>query len=242
MTVASGPIGIGCRVDHPVFSVVADRLRGRGFEVRFLDPDRRVGDETLRTLSLLVTKSTTPTTVRTLLAAERRGVPTWNSATGVMACVSRLSALCALESVGFRVPTVYPARPAAGDYVAKSRYHWGYPPRLNGEGEIYEGLLPCDPVDFKYYVVDDGAEYRAVTLRATSKLFGSKEILGRSTPRPDYVDGIRRLMERLEMRALGVDFVETDEDYYAVDVNPCPSFARTGLEGALVASIVSAVR
>lgn len=46
-------------------------------------------------------------------------------------------------------------------------------------------------------------------------------------------------MERLDMRGIGVDVIRTDDGWYAVDINPCPSFAQTGLEGALVDSIES---
>ena len=242
MTTSRGRIGITCRSHHPVFSVVADRLASRGFDVAFLDPEHRIVVEDVSDLSLLVTKSTRPATVRALMDAERHGVPTWNSATGVMVCASRLCVLCALEHVGFRVPAVYPTRPETGEYVAKSHYHWGDPPNLNGNGDIYEELLPIDPIDYKYYVVHDGVEYRTVTVRATSKLFGSKHVVGTTEPVQEHVDGIQRLMARLGMRAIGVDFVSVDEDYYAVDVNPCPSFKQTGLETALVDSIVSSIQ
>ncbi|MEF8826966.1 MAG: hypothetical protein V5A27_11615 [Halapricum sp.] len=46
-------------------------------------------------------------------------------------------------------------------------------------------------------------------------------------------------MERLDMRGIGVDLIRTDEGWYAVDLNPCPSFKQTSLEDALVDSIGS---
>lgn len=38
-----------------------------------------------------------------------------------------------------------------------------------------------------------------------------------------------------------VDVVRAEGEWYAVDVDPCPSFAGTGLEGALVDSIECAL-
>ncbi|SFR66007.1 hypothetical protein SAMN04487947_3244 [Halogeometricum rufum] len=233
-------IGITCPDDHPVFSVVGERLRERGHRVTNYDPNASIAPDELERLALFVTKQTRPASVRALLAAERLGVPTWNSATGVVACVSRFSQLCLLSGVGFAVPTASRTRPD-GDYVAKALYHWDMSPEVNGEGDVYEELLSADPVDYKYYVVHDGSTYRTVVLRVTSKLWGQKRVLGAVDPVPDHADRITSLMDRLDMRAIGVDLIRTDDRWYAVDLNPCPSFVRTGLEGALVDSIESAL-
>jgi len=231
-------VGITCPSDHPVFSVVGDRLAQRGYAVEYFDPNEPIPRETLASLSLFVNKRTRPASVRALVAAERLGVPTWNSATGVLACVSRFTQLCALEGVGFAVPRASTTKPD-GDYVAKGRYHWEMSPEVDGEGEVYEELLPAEPVDYKYYVVDDGASVRTVVLRATSKLWSEKRILGRSDPVPEIRRRITELVKRLEMRAIGVDVVRVDDRWYAVDVNPCPSFSETGLETALAESIAA---
>jgi hypothetical protein len=231
-------IGITCRSSHPVFSSVAERLRTRGHVVTFFDPEVPVDEDELAALSLFVNKQTRPASVRALVAAERLGVPTWNSATGVLVCVSRFSQLCALAGVGFDVPRASTAKPD-GDYVAKNRYHWNMSPSVNGEGDVYEELLPADPVDYKYYVVDDGSTYRTAVLRATSKLWGPKRVLGRADPVPRHVDRIATLMDRLDVCGVGVDLIRVDDRWYAVDLNPCPSFERTGLEEALTNSIES---
>lgn len=233
-------IGITCRPDHPTFSTVATRLGKRGYAVSFLDADRRVDPEVLTDLSLFVSKKTRPASVQSLVLAERLGVPTWNSATGVSVCVSRFSQLCALAGVGFAVPRAW-SHPPDGDYVAKNRYHWEMNPVLNGEGDVYEEYLPADSVDYKYYVVDSGSTLHVRVLRATSKLFGPKRVLGRTEPIPAHVDRIERLMTQLGMRALGVDLIRVHGSWYAVDLNPCPSFSGTGLEDALVDSIDAAV-
>jgi hypothetical protein len=233
-------IGITCSEDHPVFSVVGDALADRGHDVAYFDPDDPVDREELAKLSLLVHKATRPTTVRASIDAERLGVPTWNSATGVLACVSRFTQLCALSGVGFAVPAASRSKPP-GDYVAKGRYHWQFSPEVNGEGDLYEELLPADPVDRKYYVVYDGSACRTTVLRATSKLWGEKRVLGEARPITEHVRRIESLMERLDMRAIGVDVIRVDDRWYAVDLNPCPSFRQTGLEGALVDSIESSL-
>ncbi|MFB6074019.1 MAG: histidine kinase [Haloarculaceae archaeon] len=233
-------IGIACTPGHPVFSVVADALSARGHETTYLDPTGPIDRDTLASLSLFVSKHTRPATVRALIDAERLGVPTWNSATGVQACASRFSQLSVLEGVGFAVPEASREKPD-GDYVAKGLFHWDETIEVNGDGDLYETLLPADPVDYKYYSVDDGQHRRTVVLRATSKLEGEKTVLGRAEPLPEHVARIESLMALLDMRSLGVDLLCADETWYAVDLNPCPSFVGTGLEDALVASIESSL-
>lgn len=174
--------------------------------------------------------------MRTLVAAERLGVPTWNSATGVSVCVSRFSQLCALSGVGFDTPIASRTQPAT-DYVAKGLYHWQMSPEVNGDGDVYEELLPADPIDYKYYVVNTGATHRTVVLRATSELWGEKRVLGKTDPDPDHETQIVSLMERLGTYGIGVDLIRVDDTWYAVDLNPCPSYLGTDLEGALAASI-----
>jgi glutathione synthase/RimK-type ligase-like ATP-grasp enzyme len=234
-------VGITCRPDHDVFSTVASNLVDRGYAVTFLDCERPVSPAFLSSLALFVSKKTRPASIETLLRAERLGVPTWNSATGVVACVSRFSQLCLLEGVGFSVPRASRTKPE-GEYVAKNRYHWNMSPELNGEGDLYEEYLPAEPVDYKYYVVDDGERLHARVLRATSKLFGEKRVVGETEPLPEHVARIGDLMQRMEMRAVGVDLVRVDDDWYAVDLNPCPSFRGTGLEDELTDSILSCLR
>lgn len=234
-------VGITSQCDHPVFSVVGDALADRGHAVSFFDATRPIDRSELASLSVFVNKHTRPASVRALIAAERLGVSTWNSAVGVQACVSRLSQLAVLDAVGFRVPAVSLTKPD-GEYVAKGRYHWDDTLAINGEGDVYEPLLPVESVDHKYYTVHDGERYRTVVVRATSKLEGEKRVLGRAEPVPEHTARIESLMARLEMRAVGVDLVRAEDSWYAVDLNPCPGFDGTGLEEALVDSIESCLR
>jgi hypothetical protein len=236
----SGParVGIVGPSDHPVFSVVGEGLEARGYAVSFFDANTPIDRAAFERVSLLASKQTRPASVPSLFAAARMGVPTWNSATGVLACVSRFSRLCLLAGAGFDVPEASRTRPA-GEYVAKGLYHWQSTLALNGEGDVYEELLDTDPVDYKNYVVDDGASYRPVVLRATSKLTGEKRFLGEAKPDPELVNRVIGLMDRLGMCAIGVDVVRVEGSWYAVDLNPCPGFTETGLEGALIDSMPS---
>lgn len=231
-------IGITCQPDHPVFSVVGEILAEHGHDVSFFDATRPIGRDALRELSLFVNKHTRPASVRALIDAERLGVPTWNSATGVQACMSRFSQRAVLADAGFRVPDASRTKPP-GDYVAKGLFHWDTTPTLDGDGDIYEPLLTTDPVDHKYYTVDDGSGFRTVVVRATSKLWGEKTVLGRADPLPEHVARIESIMAKLDMCALGVDLIRAESAWYAVDLNPCPGFSETGLEYALVRSIES---
>ena len=236
----SARVGIAGPHDHPVFSTVAERLRDRGHEVTWFDPTEPIGTETLRGLSLFLAKRNRPASVRALAAAERLGVATWNSATSAMVCVHHVTQLCALAGVGFTVPPVT-VDPPSGDYVAKDRFHWGGSPRVNGEGDVYEPLLDAAPTDFKYYAVDDGEGVAVTVVRATSKLHGEKRVLGTAEAKPGHVARIEHLMDRLEVRGVGVDLVRVGDDWYAVDLNPCPSYAGAGMTDALVRSIESAL-
>ena len=234
----SALIGINGPREHAVFSVVSDLLRERGHRVTYLDPTRTLDPSTIERLDVLVNKRTRPGSVRTLMRAARMGIPTWNSATGVMVCSARITQLCALAGVGFETPTLLPG-PSETDYVAKSRFHWGPSPTINGEGDLYETLLEVDPIDYKYYLVDTGDDVHLSLVRATSKLFEpDKRILGTGPTDETLVGPLKRLLSLLEMRALGVDFVRSsDGTWYAVDLNPGPSFRGTGFETLLADSI-----
>lgn len=234
----SALIGFNGRREHEVFSVVCDYLQDRGHHVTYLDATRTLDPGTIQELDVLVNKSTRPGSVRSLIRAERFGVSTWNSATGVSICAARPTQLCALAGMGFETPAVLPG-PADEDYVAKSRFHWGPPPTINGEGDLYEELLDVEPIDYKYYLVDTGDDIQVCLVRATSKLVETeKRVLGTGTPEEALIRSLRRLLSVLEMRALGVDFVRTtDGRWVAVDLNPGPSFRETGLERQLADSI-----
>lgn len=112
-------------------------------------------------------------------------------------------------------------------------------PEVNGAGDVYEELLPADPIDFKYYVVHDGTPSRTTVLRATSKLWDEKRVLGETDPVHKHVNRITALMKQLGMCGISVDLIRTDKGWYAVDLEPWASFKQSGLQDALVDSIAS---
>lgn len=236
-------IGVLCADDHPIFGPAADRLRADGFAVRFFNPQEALSAKQVDDLSLLVNKQVFPVTFPALWYAHRRRIPLWNPLTATMLFSSRLIALTALERVGFRTPDVTFEKPE-GHYLAKSAYVWEGTPELNGDGDFYQCLVPTEPVDYKYYAVDDGAQIHTVVRRVTSKLYGPKRPLGPGRVNPELEAGIKRLMARTGLRGVGVDLVKESGTgrFWAVDVNLAAGYRNTGLEAPIYESIRSSLR
>jgi hypothetical protein len=233
-------IGIICRPTHHVFETVGSRLRDRGHEVTFLEPERELPRSVIEGLSLLVCKKVRPASVRALRTAERAGIATWNGLLSTTILASRLVMLEALSAVGFRVPPVT-FEPPDGEYVAKPLYSWDGDPQIGGTGGFYQPLLDTDGRDRKRYIVDDGEQFQAETVICSSKLLGDREVLGHEpTPERD-VQRMGRLLSLADTQAIGVDVIESAGTRYAVDCNAAPSFREAGLESALTDSIHRAV-
>ncbi|HKJ60087.1 MAG TPA: hypothetical protein VKA37_12715 [Halobacteriales archaeon] len=230
-------IGILCGTDQPVFTAVAERLRDSGYAVQFFDPRSEISPGQIDELSLLVNKQVFPVTLPALGHARRTGTPLWNNLHATIAFSSRLIGLHALEAVGFRTPPLTFEKPA-GEYIAKDWSIWSSDPELNGDGDFYQKLIPTEPVDYKYYAVNDGEHIRTAGRRVTSKLYGPKRFLSEARNRPRLTYGLHRLVERADLRGVGVDFVRDDEDrFWAVDVNLAAGYRDTGLESAISRSI-----
>lgn len=230
-------IGILCADDQPVFAAAADLLRDAGYTVRFFDPRSDIPVDRIDALSLLVNKQVFPHVLPTLWDVRRAGIPLWNNLPATIAFSSRLIGLKALEEVGFLVPPVTFEKPE-GEYVAKDYYIWNGDPELNGEGDFYQKLIPTEPIDYKYYAVDNGKQVHTKGRRVTSKLYGPKRFLGRIRDRPRLTSRLRNLVERTGLGGLGVDFVKDDDDrFWAVDVNLAAGYRNTGLESAISDSI-----
>lgn len=232
-------VGIICNRDHDVFARVADRLRSTGVRVQFFVPGRPVTADDLSGLSLLMNKKVDPHSFRALRDAEVDGTPTWNGYRTLF-LGARLVGYRALERAGCRVPPVS-LDPPDGDYVAKTRFDWHFhpDPELNGEGDLYQELLDVEPIDYKYYAVDTGEEVLVRVLRATSKLYGDKEYLDLVDPDPEVAACVRRLLRSVGAQALGVDFVRSEGEYWAVDVNPAMSFREADMVGELATSVLA---
>lgn len=230
-------VGLICNDGHSVFAEVADRVERRGATVRFFEPGRLLSEEELSGLSLLMNKKVDPASFAALTWADRNGVPSWNGYR-TMLLGMRLVGYRTLEHVGCRVPSVSFEKPA-GDYVAKTFADWHFQPdpELNGDGDIYQRLVPTEPIDYKYYAVATGTDVEVRVLRTTSKLHGEKEPLGLTDPDPDLAERVRRLVRLTDSQAIGVDFVRADGEFWAVDVNPAMSFRNAGMEDLLAESV-----
>lgn len=230
-------IGFLCKTNKPVFVAVAERLRNAGFRVRFFHPRSGLSPRQAADLSLIVNKKTLPVTLPALRQARQRGTPLWNNLQATILFSSRLLGLRAVSEMGFRTPDVAFEKPP-GEYVAKGFYVWGDDPELDGEGDFYHELIPTEPVDYKYYAVDDGDRTHVAGRRVTSKLYGQKRLLGRAQIKPALASPLRRLVERFDLRGIGVDLVKDhDGRYWAVDVNLAAGYRDTDLESALARSI-----
>ncbi|SDE89293.1 ATP-grasp domain-containing protein [Halorientalis regularis] len=231
-------IGILCQKSKPVFRDVAERLRNSGFQVRFFHPESPLSPEQVNDFSLVVNKKTLPSAFPALRHARRTGTMLWNNFQAVVLFSSRLVGLRALSEVGFLTPKVTFEKPG-GEYVAKGYYIWNDEPELNGEGDFYQELIPTEPVDYKYYAVNDGSQIHVTGRRVTSKLYGEKQFIGQIEIKPALAASLRELVERFDLRGVGVDLVKDgDDQYWAVDVNLAAGYRDTGLEPALTDSII----
>jgi len=234
-------IGILCQKHKPVFSDVAERLRNAGFRVRFFHPETPPSREHLADLSVLVNKKTLPGALPALRHARRTGTALWNNLQATVLFSSRLVGLYALSAMGFHTPEVSFEKPD-GEYVAKGYYIWDDEPELNGEGDFYQELIPTEPVDYKYYAVDDGARIHVAGRRVTSKLYGEKQFLDQLEVKPALAASLRALVARFDLRGVGVDLVkDADGQYWAVDVNLAAGYRDTGLEPALTDSVIASL-
>jgi hypothetical protein len=234
-------IGILGKEDKPVFSDVAERLRNAGFQVRFIHPRSNLSPDHLADLSLVVNKKTLPRAFSALRHARRTGTALWNNFQAMVLFSSRLVGLQALSEMGFLTPDVTFEKPD-GEYVAKGYYIWNDEPELDGEGDFYQELIPTEPIDYKYYAVNDGSRIHVAGRRVTSKLYGEKQFLGQIQIRPALAASLRELVDQFGLRGVGVDLVKGhDGQYWAVDINLAAGYRDTGLEPALTESIITSL-
>jgi hypothetical protein len=232
-------IGLICSDDHDVFAAVADRLERAEVGVEFYEPGRWLGADDLAHLSLLMNKKVDLASFDALSLAETIGLPTWNGYPTLLLGIRPIG-YWALDRVGFRVPAVSFQKPSS-NYVAKRLvdFHSQPNPVLNGEGEIFHEYVPATPIDYKFYGVDTGSGIEVRVLKTTSKLHGEKAPLELVDPDPGLAENLRTLVRMTGSQAIGVDCVEADGEFWAVDVNPAPSFRHTGMVDALTRSVLA---
>lgn len=229
-------VGLVCPRDDEVFGAVARRLDAAGVTATFFEPGSPLAVESLLDLSLLVNVATHPESFRALARAERNGIQTWNGYETALLGF-KLVGYRALERVGFDVPTVS-TTPPEGAYLTKRIVDW-HPDVDTPVPVFHQELVDGRPVDYRYYVVDTGDEVRTRTLLTTSKRLGARRSLGLVTPHPFLAAKLRLLLRTTGSKALGVDFVKADQQFWAVDLDPAPSFADVGMVGPLTDSILA---
>jgi len=232
-------IGFLCDPDHPLFRPVAERLAARGFGVAFHRPTDSVTPADIDPLSALVAGETHPTALAALRYADASGVQTWNGFAATVALSARLVTLSALEAAGCRVPEVSFDGPQDG-YAAGRRYVWNGPANLDETAPFHVEAVGTEPVDHRYYAVDDGREthMRAVELR--SELVDGDPVLRRTDVDVSLAASVRELLDWFDARAVAVDFSRgEDEAFYAVRATPTPTFTGAGMDRRVADSIAS---
>lgn len=228
-------IGFVCEPTHPVFWPVAERLAARGFDVTFLGPDDPVPPATLDELAAVVGGALRPPAFRALRYADLSGIPTWNGFVPTTVLTSRLVALRALERAGCRVPDVSLTEPERGDYVERSLYRVG----RGGDGAFYQEAVGTDPVVHRYFAVDDGRETHLRGLQMRSRLAEQAPLVTDTEVDVALAARVRELLDRFGVRALAVDFAEGSEGFYALDIDPAPTFNGAEMDRRIADSVAS---
>jgi len=230
-------IGFLCDPDHPAFWPAAERLAARGFDVEFFRPVDPIRPDDVASLSALVNGVVHPSALAAVRYADRTGVPTWNGFLATTTFSARLVTFEALSAVGCRVPDVRFDGPRAG-YVAAYPYAWDGGPAESAP--IHVERVRAEPVDYRYYAVDDGRETHMRTLRIRSELSGTEELVSQADVDVKIAASVRELLDRFDARGLAVDFTRgADDEFYAIRVSPVPTFAGSGMERRVADSVAS---
>ena len=229
-------IGIVCEPDQPVFGRVAERLAARGFDVEFLAPRGPVDRGTIDELAALVNTVVNWRSFATLRYADATGVETWNGFLPTTALSCRLVALNALERLGCHVP---PTGPSAGDGRERKTARFRWDGQLDRGRDLFDTQFRSEPLTYRYYAVDDGVETHVQALTIRWKLTDRRSILGETDVDVALATRVRELLDRFDARSVAVDFVRTDGEFYAVDVDPTPRFHGSGMERRVADSVAS---
>ena len=232
-------IGFVCDPDHPLFRPVAGRLAARGFEVEFHRPTEQVAPADVDALSALVGGKVHPTALDALRYADANGVRTWNGFATTVALSARLVTLEALDAVGCRVPDVRFDGPRAG-YAPGRRYGFEGAPALDSPAPFYVEAVGTEPVDHRYYAVDDGRETHMRALDVRRVVVDDEPVLQRADVDVSLAASVRELLDRFGARAVAVDFTEgEDGKFYAVRATPTPTFTGAGMDRRVADSVAS---
>lgn len=231
-------IGFICEPAHSVFSAVAERLSARGFDIRFFRPGDPIPEADIDDLAALVNRTLRPESFSALRYADQAGIETWNGFLPTTALACRLVAFHGLERVNCRIPDIWFEKPDC-EYVARTRYSWDGVPTDGDEGAFYQERVRTEPVEYRYFAVNDGRETHLRALRVRSELTGTERAFAEETVEVTLAASVRELLDRFDARALSVDFAEGEDGFYALDVDPAPGFSGAGMERRIADSIAS---
>ncbi|GGN85527.1 MULTISPECIES: hypothetical protein [Haloarcula] len=232
-------IGFVCEPDHPTFWPVAERLAARGFDIEFLRPTDPICRADVDGLEALVNGVLHPESFGALRYADQRDVPTWNGFLSTTAFASRVVALDALDAIGCRVPDVHFDGPKTG-FEAASPFAWRRRPTGRQRPSFYVESVRTEPVDHRYYAVDDGRETHVRALAIRTSLSGTGEPVSQTDVDVMLATRVRELLERFGARAVGVDFTRgEDGEFYALRTTPVPTFAGTDMGRRVADSVAS---
>ena len=230
-------IGVIADPDQPAFGGAGERLAARGFGVQFFRPGERIGPARIDELAALAAAHVDPAVVNALHYADRADVETFNGYLPTTALGNRLIALHALESVGCSVPRTWANEPDDVDAVYRYRDRW--PGTRAAAPGFYQESMGAVPVRHRYYAVNDGVETHVSAIELRSELDDRQRVVDEADVVVERATRLREVLDRFGARALTVDFVETDDAWYAVDVDPTPSFAYAEMERHLADAMAS---
>ena len=231
-------IGVIADPDQPVFGGAGERLAARGFRVRFFSPGERVRETTIDELSALAAAHADPGSIAALHYADASAVETFNGFVSTTALGNRLVALHALETVGCRVPTIWLSEPAEHDAVFRYCQRWPGA-RAEAPGFYQEAVATADS-RHRYYAVNDGIETHVTAIELRNEPGAQDRIVDEADVTVERATRLRELLDDFGARAIAVDFVRgPDEEWFAVDVDPMPSFSHAGMERHLANALAS---
>jgi len=241
MVAYDGPImdtiGVLADPDHPVFGGAAERLAARGFYVDLYPPADGVEREGLADLDAFAVADLGPDAIEALRRADGLGVETLNGAFAATALGSRLVAYHALAGLGCPVPRVWTSAPTQGPTRRRGRFRW--PDPRGPDGGFHQEVLPADAVRQRYYAVDDGVETHVTAIGLKRRLRERSRIVEDVEVEVERATRLRTLLERFGARTVAVDFAGVDGEWYAIDVDPAPSYAHAGMERHLADALAS---
>lgn len=230
-------IGVIADPDQPAFGGAGERLAARGFGVRFFRPGERIATAAIDELSALAVAHVDPAAVTALHYADRGTVETFNGYVTTTALGNRLVALHALESVGCRVPSTWLAEPSDEDVSYRYRDRWAGA-RADAPG-FYQAVVGTESRRHRYYAVDDGVETHVTAIELRTELAEGDRIVEEADVDVERATRLREVLDKFDARAITVDFARGNDDWYAVDADPTPTFAYAKMERHLADAMAS---